>query len=123
MLIFGFRSRAGVIGRGTFLCPHCGVDRSYSHKRMRRWFTLFFIPVIPLNVAGEFVECDTCRQGFKMIVLNTPTTATLQTELAWAIREARAPLPRVGRTPGAEATAIAVLTSYDDREWTAEQLE
>jgi hypothetical protein len=89
---------------------------------MRRWFTLFFIPVIPLKVTGEFVECDTCRQAFKTVVLSTPTTATLQAELTWAMREAIATLLRAGRTPGAEAAAVAVLRSFDDRAWTVEEL-
>jgi hypothetical protein len=90
---------------------------------MRRWFTLFFIPVIPLNTTGEFVQCDTCKQNFKMLVLNTPTTATMQSELMWAMREAVVSLLRSGRTPAAESAAIAVLTSFAGRAWTHEELD
>jgi hypothetical protein len=28
---------------------------AYRRKEARRWFTLFFIPLIPLKVLGEFV--------------------------------------------------------------------
>src|ERR1700738_4957036 len=57
-LIWGWRSRSKVLSQGTFFCPHCGGDRQYAHKQARRWFTLFFLPVIPLKVLGEFVECQ-----------------------------------------------------------------
>jgi len=123
IIMFGWRSRASVIGHGTFLCPQCGVDRQYSHKRMRRWFTLFFIPVIPLNALGEFVQCDTCTQNFKMLVLTTPTTATLQNELMWAIREAVVSLVRPRRSPAVESAALAVLTSFSGEPFTAEALD
>src|SRR4051812_26720635 len=122
LILFGWRSRASVIGHGTFLCPHCGADRSYSHKRLRRWFTLFFIPVIPLKTLGEYVECDTCKQAFKMGVLTTPTTASLQTELVAAIREAVVGLVRLGSTPAAETAAVAVLSSFDTHQWNEDDL-
>jgi len=122
IIFFGWRTRAGVIGRGVFLCPHCGADRHYAHKRMRRWFTLFFIPVIPLKVLGEFVQCETCKQTYKTVVLDAPTTATLQNELLWAIREAMVTMLRVDRSPAGEAAATAVLTSFAGREWTRDEL-
>jgi len=123
IIMFGWRSRASAIGHGTFLCPHCGADRQYSHMRMRRWFTLFFIPVIPLNTLGEFVQCDTCKQNFKMLVLSTPTTATLQNELMWAMREAIVSLVRPRRSPAVESAALAVLTSFSGQPWTSEELD
>jgi hypothetical protein len=121
-IIFGMRSRAGVIGRGTFMCPQCGTDRSYLHKRMRRWFTLFFLPVIPLNTMGEFVQCETCKNAYKTSVLAAPTLSTLQAELGYAIREAVTELVRIERSPAAEAAAAAVLTSFSDRLWTTDEV-
>lgn len=29
-------------------------------KQVRNFFSLYFIPIIPLNVAGRFVECAVC---------------------------------------------------------------
>jgi hypothetical protein len=89
---------------------------------MRRWFTLFFIPLIPLNALGEFVQCESCRQNFKTMVLGAPTTATLQDQFAWALREALITLLRASRTPGAESAAVDVLTGVSGHSWTQEQL-
>lgn len=38
-------------------------------KRVRRFFTLYFIPCIPLNVLGEYVECPKCRGTYDPEVL------------------------------------------------------
>ena len=49
LIFFGLRVFYRTAGQGTFHCQRCGGDREYRHKVGRRWFTLFFIPVIPLN--------------------------------------------------------------------------
>ena len=58
MIIFGFSVFYifGLIGRGQFHCPNCGGDRNYEHRTARRFFTLFFLPVIPLDKVGEVVD-------------------------------------------------------------------
>jgi len=70
MIIFGTRGLKLNAGTGMFLCPSCRRQQPYHHKKVRRFFTLYFIPVIPLNVAGEYVECDTCKGTFKPTVLS-----------------------------------------------------
>jgi uncharacterized membrane protein YebE (DUF533 family) len=37
---------------------------------VRRWFTLYFIPIIPLNVAGEYIECERCKETYNHEVLH-----------------------------------------------------
>jgi uncharacterized tellurite resistance protein B-like protein len=37
---------------------------------VRRFFTLYFIPVIPLDLIGEFVECNYCQGTYKLDVIN-----------------------------------------------------
>jgi hypothetical protein len=69
LIIFGFRVLYRTIGQGTFHCQRCGGDREYRHRVGRRWFTLFFIPVIPLNNLGEFVVCTTCKTRYQAGVL------------------------------------------------------
>lgn len=49
---------------GHFNCPQCAQSRSYRHRKVTRFFTLYFIPLIPLGRAGEYVECDTCKGTF-----------------------------------------------------------
>jgi len=65
LIIFGRRSTTRVRNRGTFACPRCGTDRTYAHKQVRRWFTLYFIPVIPLGTIGEYLQCESCAGTFK----------------------------------------------------------
>ena len=77
LLIFGFRTRLRTVLEGVFHCPRCQQDRPFARKQARRWFTLFFLPVIPLKVAGEFIECQTCQGRFTEAVLDAPTTPVL----------------------------------------------
>jgi hypothetical protein len=69
LIIFGRRAVTGSLGTGSFDCPRCGTTRLYEHKRVRRFFTLYFIPLIPLATLGEYVECEGCRGTYKMEVL------------------------------------------------------
>ena len=53
----------------TNSCPNCDKG-SLIHKLYRRWFTLFFIPVIPLDVIDRFYECDSCKSAYNENVKN-----------------------------------------------------
>ncbi len=70
MIIFGARGVKSTMKTGRFLCPQCANNQSYKHKKVTRFFTLYFIPLIPLGKAGEFVECQTCRGTFVPRVLD-----------------------------------------------------
>ena len=87
LLIWGFKARLKTIGDGgTFHCPHCGVDRAYQFREARRWFTFFWIPIIPLKVLGTFVECTTCKSTYDERVLQLPTNAVMADNLSIALR-------------------------------------
>lgn len=64
MIIFGTRGVRFTMDQGSFNCPQCGPNRSYKHKKVTRFFTLYFIPVIPLGRIGEYVECQNCKGTF-----------------------------------------------------------
>jgi hypothetical protein len=64
LIIFGRRTTTKTITAGSFTCPRCGPGRGYEHKQVNRWFTLYFIPVIPLGTVGEYVECQGCAATF-----------------------------------------------------------
>lgn len=70
MIIFGTRGVTYSAGSGDFHCPECRTRLPYSHKRIRRFFTLYFIPVIPLDLHGEYIECQRCRGTYRLDVLN-----------------------------------------------------
>lgn len=64
MIIWGSRGLTSVVESNQFHCPQCGTTRTGNLKQVRNFFTLYFIPLIPLNVAGRFVECTSCAGTF-----------------------------------------------------------
>ncbi|MCW8125123.1 zinc ribbon domain-containing protein [Microbulbifer halophilus] len=70
MIIFGTRGITTTPQRGDFHCPTCSDTQNYALKRVRRFFTLYFIPLIPLNKLGEYVECRSCKDTYKPRVLD-----------------------------------------------------
>ena len=52
MIIFGTTSLNSTIDSGTFFCPRCSAQQHYRMIGVNRWFTLYFIPVIPMGRAG-----------------------------------------------------------------------
>ena len=70
LIIFGTRGVTSPVARGDFRCPSCEKKRSYVHQRVRRFFTLYWIPIIPLDVVGEYIECQSCRGTFNLAVLD-----------------------------------------------------
>jgi len=69
MIIFGTRGVKSTMEKGEFDCPQCEANRAYKHKKVTRFFTLYFIPIIPLGRLGDFVECQTCKGTFISKVL------------------------------------------------------
>jgi hypothetical protein len=69
MIIWGSRAREKQISTGTFHCPSCRASSAYSHQRVSRYFTLYFIPLFPTDTLGEYVRCMRCAGQFKPLVL------------------------------------------------------
>lgn len=114
VIIFGFRVVMRKKGSGTFHCPNERVDRTYLLTKAQRFFTLFFIPLIPLNVVGEIVECEGCHTKFNPNVLTIPTSTQLGERLANAMRTLIVALLRTSEpaTTARRAAAVGVLTRY-----------
>ncbi|TSE07997.1 MULTISPECIES: TerB family tellurite resistance protein [Aquimarina] len=65
-IIFGTRGIKHTVSESPVLsnsCPNCN-DGNLVNKLYRRWFTLFFIPVIPLDTVDRFYECDRCKSAY-----------------------------------------------------------
>jgi len=69
MVFFGRQGVTSATDSGEFCCPRCGQGKTYTLKRVRRFFTLFFIPIVPLEKLGDFVECHHCQGTFNPEVL------------------------------------------------------
>jgi len=125
LLIFGIRVRYKTLAEGTFYCPHEGGDRSYRKRQARRWFTFFFIPLIPLKVLGEFIECQSCQSTYDQKVLTMPTAAAMMDNLANAMRQAVVSMITAdGAIEDAEKEmGLEVMQRYTDTPYTMANLE
>ena len=108
LLIWGLRVFFRTIGDGVFHCRNCGGDRQYRLRAGRRWFTLFFIPVIPLTRVGEHVQCQTCKTRYVVDVLKLPTAAQMQAALPAGMRAAATAMLQSGDPASSAARSRAV---------------
>lgn len=69
MIIYGYRNREVQEGSGNFHCPNCRAQRQYRRVKIKRYFTLFFIPLFPFSTLSEYVECMVCRRTYKPEIL------------------------------------------------------
>lgn len=68
LIIFGTRGVTYTKESGEFHCPGCAA-KDYRQRRVRRFFTLYFIPLLPLDLLGEYVECSQCKATWDLEVL------------------------------------------------------
>lgn len=78
MIIFGTRGVTTTPEKGDFNCPSCTSVQKYGLKRVRRFFTLYFIPLIPLDKLGEYVECVSCKDTYKPHILDYDPAANAE---------------------------------------------
>lgn len=43
------------------LCMRCGSHTSAAYRKESLWFSLFFVPVIPLRCYSPYLVCSTCK--------------------------------------------------------------
>jgi hypothetical protein len=70
MIIWGTTNLKSTVGTGIFNCPQCQSEAPYTLKKATQFFTLYFIPLIPLGSQGQFVECNQCKGTFTEEILN-----------------------------------------------------
>ncbi|WP_020668562.1 zinc-ribbon domain-containing protein [Amycolatopsis nigrescens] len=59
MIIFGFRQKVLQLAMATFLCAACGNPAAHALRRAVTKFTLFFVPLFPVN-SKYFTQCTFC---------------------------------------------------------------
>ena len=125
LLFFGWRPRSKTVDTGIFHCPREGGDRGYELKESRRWFTLFFIPVIPLNELGDFVECAGCKSTFYPSVLEERTSGQIQDITTIAIRHVATAMLHADGTvdPLEREAALTVVQRFASTPYSEADLE
>ncbi len=73
-IIFGSSSKNKVLGQVQYVCSRCGRQAFHTIVRSRRWFTLYFLPVIPINTTTTS-RCNLC--GFQQGINNEQADAWL----------------------------------------------
>lgn len=69
MIVWGTKVRTKLMGTGRFVCPTEQIERDYEHESARKWFTLFWIPIIPMQELGESVRCSGCGSHLPTAVI------------------------------------------------------
>ena len=113
MIIWGFRVIWRSIAEGTFHCPDEEADKPYRLRVAQRFFTLFFLPLIPLRKMGQAVECQSCKHRFEPSVLTRPTTPQMSDKLYEAVRCAVVSVLELdgGLDPNVRQEALRVMHS------------
>ena len=128
LIIFGTRGVTYGSEGGQFFCPDCEGKQQYLHRKVRRFFTLYFIPVIPLDMLGEYVECQRCTSTYKLSILDFDPQKTADAEEAEFQKAVRRVLVLMMLADGvieeSEIEAIqTILGKLEDREVTRKEIE
>ena len=86
IMFFGWRIVFRTLGRGVFHCPNESADREYALRAARRWFHIFWLPLVPLKRFGEVVECQSCKTRYEVEVLRIPTASAIADSMAKVVR-------------------------------------
>ncbi len=70
MIIWGSTGKEKTVDSSEFFCPKCREETGCSIVRVSRYFTLYFIPLFPLETLGEYVRCDDCQSEYSPDVLD-----------------------------------------------------
>ena len=125
MIIWGWRVRKKTIGTGVFFCPGEGGDRNYEHKQARRWFTIFFIPLIPLKELGDFIECTSCENTYYPDVLKGKTASEIEDISTIAIRHVAVSMALADGTvdPRERDAAVTVVQRFASHPYDLDDLD
>jgi hypothetical protein len=124
MIIWGSRGVSKTLVTGSFYCPACTDTRDFEHKKATRFFTLYFIPLIPMGDLGEYVECGTCKRTFVTDVLAGDPREEQNRARNAVIRGVLGALGFVARADGAiTADERAAIAGIVRREFEVEQVD
>ena len=62
--LFGMRTKTKGIKQIQYPCSKCSRQTVFTAMESKRWFTLFFIPVIPLG-GSHLIRCNLCGLTMK----------------------------------------------------------
>lgn len=105
-VIFGTKNVGTTIGNGNFCCPRCNVERDYRLKQNKNYFSLFFIPIIPLGQTGDTLECSFCKTAY---VPSSILSETEYTSSMASLETMDSPIASVGKRIGSYLIDMLIL--------------
>lgn len=66
MIIFGFKQLAKLLATLSYVCNNCRQPAAHRIFTRWNWFSLFFIPVIPLGGKRYFDTCIACGRTVRL---------------------------------------------------------
>lgn len=66
-VIFGWPIKSKDYGRSLpAFCDYCRNQSLYHLVKTRRWVTIFFIPIFPLERADFYATCEICESSYEL---------------------------------------------------------
>ncbi len=84
MIIWGSTGKEKKIDTCEFFCPNCQEEAECSTIRVSRYFTLYFIPLFPMETLGEYIRCNDCRSEYSTAVLDLTREEYESAAAPWA---------------------------------------
>ncbi|MES4792066.1 MAG: hypothetical protein C4321_02945 [Chloroflexota bacterium] len=84
-ILFGSRRRLKITDPEGVVapCPNCGKEARFIEKKVRNWFTLYFLPIFPMDKGLRFVECSHCHEQYAM-TLDDVREKLKEREVEWS---------------------------------------
>jgi zinc-ribbon family len=112
LIIFGIRSFVNSLAMLRLVCGRCHNTAAHRLVRRSRWFTLFFLPVLPLG-STHYTVCAFCGVAHKVSRADAellrsgratfrPSASDNAMTIAWPTGNAE----RVESTPGTSAGTL-----------------
>jgi hypothetical protein len=79
IILFGWKARSrdhGYAASVATCCPHCG-QQHFHVTSVRKWFTLFFIPLVPIGRDHRIAHCTHCAMAITVDSLDLATPPRL----------------------------------------------
>lgn len=83
IILWGSKGREKKVSEGSFFCPGCRSNVTYELHEAARWFTLYFIPLFPLETVGEWLRCKSCGGTFNPSLLRLSREEIEQALAPW----------------------------------------
>ena len=109
-LIFGSQSINKVMGQQVYRCSRCERQSYHTIVRSRSWFTLYFIPLIPISKM-TLSTCTLC--GYQTLIDTARADAWFQQAQSGAAPQAPQQLMEQGRTLTRAGRYMEAIAIYD----------